>query len=185
MGDRVAILVDGNNIAHSSRRYGMIVDYGALLSWAARGGPRHPDGSLVRGLSYAREVVAARVYLGPSGSNGSGNGKRKNFMSLMQDLGFEVIVSAEEGNPSKTAVDRDITIDALLLAYNGQVDRILLLSGDGGFTRLVKVLNGVGVQVEVCAFPNASKVLRQAARRFWDLTKIVGATMTKIRTDCT
>lgn len=177
MSERVAVLVDGNNIACSSRRYGVVVDYGTLLTWAARGGPRRPDGSLMRGLSYAREVVMARVYLGP---NGNGNGKRESFVSLMEGLGFEVVVSAEEGNPSKTAVDRDITIDALLMAHNGGVDRVLLLSGDGGFTRLVETLRSLGIQVEICAFPDASQALRNAAQRFWDLTKMTGITMTRM-----
>jgi len=87
-------------------------------------------------------------------------------------LGFDVVISAEEGNSNKTAVDRDIMLDALALAYGGRVDRIVLLSGDGGFTRLVETLKALGVQVEVCAFPDTSYALRRAADRFWDLTNL-------------
>jgi len=177
MSERVAVLVDGNNMAHGSRRHGVIVDYGSLLIWASQGGPRKPDGSkAARGLAHPRHIVLARVYLGPSRN---GNERRGHFIGLMQELGFEVAISAEEGNSNKTAVDRDVMLDALALAYRGKVDRIVLLSGDGGFTRLVETLKALGVQVEVCAFPDASHALRRAADLFWDLTVLPGLTMVR------
>ncbi len=174
MAERVAVLVDGNNMAHGGRRYGVVVDYGSLLVWVSQGGPRKPDGSKVaRGLAHPRHIVLARVYLGPSRN---GNNGRSHFIGLMRELGFEVVVSAEEGDPNKTAVDRDVMLDALALAYGGKVDRIVLLSGDGGFTRLVGMVKALGVQVEVCAFPDASQALRGAADLFWDLTVLPGLT---------
>jgi uncharacterized LabA/DUF88 family protein len=120
--------------------------------------------------------VLGRVYLGPSRN---GNGRRNSFVELMEDLGLEVVTCAEEGDTSKTAVDRDVMLDALALAYGGKVDRVLLFSGDGGFTRLVEMLKALGVQVEVCSFPDASHALRRAANLFWDLTALSGATMVR------
>lgn len=178
--ERVSILIDGNNMAHGARRHGVVVDYGTLLEWAGRGGPRKPNGDFKRGLAYSRQVVLGRVYLGPTRNN---NGARSRFVSLVKGLGLEVAVSAEEGDSSKTAVDRDIMLDALSLAYGGKIDRVLLLSGDGGFTRLVEILRAQGVQVEVCAFPDASQALTEAADLFWDLTTLSGATMERLGDD--
>ncbi len=181
MTERVAILVDGNNMAHGGRRHGVILDYSAFLLWASQGGPRKPNGQKVkRTLTFPRHVVMARVYLGPS-HNGDGDGRRKSFIKLVEEAGFEVRVCAEEGNSNKTAVDRDIIFDALALAYRNRVDRILLLSGDGGFTRLVETLKVLGVQVEVCAFPDTSRALREAADQFWDLTSLSGVTLVRGR----
>jgi uncharacterized LabA/DUF88 family protein len=175
MSERVAILIDGNNMSHGSRRHGVVVDYGTLLLWAGQGGPRKPNGcKAIRGLVYPRHIVMARVYLGPSRN---GNDRRESFVALMAEIGFEVVISAEEGNSRKTAVDRDVMLDALALAYGGKVDRVLLLSGDGGFTRMVDTLKALGVQVEVCAFPDVSAALRRSADQFWDLTLLLGATM--------
>jgi len=174
--ERVAILIDGNNVAHGSRRHGVVVDYGTLLTWASQGGPRRRNGMVRRGLAYPRQIVLGRVYLGPTHSP---NGRRESFVNLMEDLGLEVVTCAEEGDVSKTAVDRDVMLDALALAYGGKVDRLLLLSGDGGFTRLVEMLKALGIQVEVCSFPDASHALREAANVFWDLTTLSGATMVR------
>jgi uncharacterized LabA/DUF88 family protein len=174
--ERVAILIDGNNIAHGSRRHGAVVDYGTLLTWCARGGLRKRDGGVRRGLAYPRHIVMGRVYLGPTRND---NGNRDSFIDLVEDLGLEVVISAEEGASNKTAVDRDVMLDALALAYGGKVDRILLLSGDGGFTRLVRTLKSLGVQVEVCAFSDASRTLCEEADRFWDLTSLSGVTMVR------
>ncbi len=187
--ERVALLIDGNNLAYGSRRFGVVVNYGNLLVWVSRGGPRKQDGSGVGwGLSYPRQIAVARVYIGPS-RNGSerrddtpsrnGSERRDNFIRMVQSLGFEVVISAEEGDETKTAVDRDMIMDALTLAHRGAIDRLVLGTGDGGFTRMVRALKELGVQVEVCAFPDASEALREAANFFWDLTALAGVTMVR------
>lgn len=174
--ERVAILIDGNNMAHGSRRHGVMVDYGTLLAWCARGGPRTPKGVVRRGLGYQRQIVLGRIYLGPCHSD---DGRRGAFIRAMEELGLEVVICAEEGDGSKTAVDRDIILDAMSLANWGRVDRILLLSGDGGYTRLVSMVRALGVQVEVCAFPDASGALQGAADLFWSLPELAGATLVR------
>lgn len=178
MTERVAILIDGNNMAGGCRVHGVVVDYGTLLKWSSQGGPRKQDGTIGRGLAYSRQIVTGRVYLGPCDKN-NGHKGRSRFITAMRELGLEVKIAAEEGDPNKTAVDRDIMLDVLALVYSGKVDRILLLSGDGGFTRVVEMAKALGVQVEVCAFPDASQALRDAATVFWDLTTTSGLTLVR------
>lgn len=173
--ERVAILIDGANIGYSCRRDGVIVDYGSFLKWAVKGGLRKPvTGEPMRGLSHNRQIVAARVYLGP---NGKDSGGRDNFIKLMEGLGFEIVIAEEESEIGKSSVDRDIMLDALELGFNGHIDRIILLSGDGGFTRPVLMLKAHGVPVEVCSFPDDTSVaLQEAAAFYWNLLDIPGAT---------
>ncbi len=55
----------------------------------------------------------------------------------------------------------DLAIDALLQARN--LDRIILLTGDGDFIRLVLALQNMGCRVEVIGFNNVSRELKEAA----------------------
>ena len=59
----------------------------------------------------------------------------------------------------KADADMELAIDALVQSDN--LDRILLVSGDGDFTRLVTALQNRGCRVEVLAFRNVSSRLRQ------------------------
>jgi len=68
----------------------------------------------------------------------------------------------EEGNiTTKANADMDLAIDALLQARN--LDRIILLTGDGDFIRLVTALQNMGCRVEVIGFHNVSFELRESA----------------------
>jgi len=55
----------------------------------------------------------------------------------------------------------DLAIDALLQARN--LDRIILLTGDGDFIRLVLALQNMGCRVEIIAFNNVSNELKEVA----------------------
>ena len=57
--------------------------------------------------------------------------------------------------------DMDLAIDALQQARN--LDRVILLSGDGDFIRLVIALQNMGCRVEVIGFNNVSQELKEAA----------------------
>jgi hypothetical protein len=58
----------------------------------------------------------------------------------------------------------DLAIDALLQARN--LDRIILLTGDGDFIRLVLALQNMGCRVEVIGFNHVSNELKEAADNF-------------------
>jgi hypothetical protein len=55
----------------------------------------------------------------------------------------------------------DLAIDALLQARN--LDRVILLTGDGDFIRLVVALQNMGSRVEVIGFNNVSNQLKETA----------------------
>jgi len=72
------------------------------------------------------------------------------------------ISSNDEGIlTTKANADMDLAIDALHQARN--LDRVILLTGDGDFIRLVLALQNMGCRVEVIGFKYVSSELKEAA----------------------
>ncbi len=93
---------------------------------------------------------------------------QQNFFSALQDFGYKVIrkevkwYTDEQGNRyGKANADLDLAVDALLQSKN--LDRVLLVTGDGDFVRVVKALQNNGCRVEALAFDNISTELRNEA----------------------
>ncbi len=93
------------------------------------------------------------------------------YHNILRQCGFKVIkkyvrrYQDEEGNvTTKANADMDLAIDALLQARN--LDRIILVTGDGDFIRLVTALQNMGCRVEVIGFHNVSHELREAADNY-------------------
>ncbi|MGI6656543.1 MAG: NYN domain-containing protein [Desulfobulbus sp.] len=91
-----------------------------------------------------------------------------SYHNILRQCGFRIIKKYvrrfrdEDGNiTTKANADMDLAIDALLQARN--LDRILLLTGDGDFIRLVIALQNMGCRVEVIGFHNVNKELREVA----------------------
>ena len=89
-------------------------------------------------------------------------------MMFLRQCGFKVIkkyvkhfVDDEGILTTKANADMDLAIDALLQARN--LDRIILLTGDGDFIRLVLALQNMGCRVDVIAFKHASTELKEVA----------------------
>lgn len=90
------------------------------------------------------------------------------YHNVLRQCGFKVIkkyvrrFKDEDGNiTTKANADMDLAIDALLQARN--LDRIILLTGDGDFLRLIVALQNMGCRVEVIGFHNVNKELREMA----------------------
>ncbi len=97
--------------------------------------------------------------------------KLYRYHDILRQCGFKVIkkfvkhfVDDEGILTTKANADMDLAIDALLQARN--LDRIILLTGDGDFIRLVKALQNMGCRVEVIAFNNVSNELKEEADSF-------------------
>jgi len=97
--------------------------------------------------------------------------KLYTYHDILRQCGFKLIkkyvrrFTDEEGNvTTKANADMDLAIDALLQARN--LDRVILLTGDGDFLRLVNALQNMGCRVEVIGFRNVSHELREAADAF-------------------
>jgi uncharacterized LabA/DUF88 family protein len=94
--------------------------------------------------------------------------KLYRYHDILRQCGFKVIkkyvqhyVDDEGILTTKANADMDLAIDALLQARN--LDRVILLTGDGDFVRLVVALQNMGCRVEVIAFNNVSGQLKEIA----------------------
>ncbi|MDD3816168.1 MAG: NYN domain-containing protein [Desulfocapsaceae bacterium] len=94
--------------------------------------------------------------------------KLYRYHDILRQCGFKVIkkyvqhfVDDEGILTTKANADMDLAIDALLQARN--LDRVILLTGDGDFVRLIVALQNMGCRVEVIAFNNVSGQLKEVA----------------------
>lgn len=94
--------------------------------------------------------------------------KLYRYHDVLRQCGFKVIkkyvkhfVDDEGILTTKANADMDLAIDALLQSRN--LDRIILLTGDGDFIRLVLALQNMGCRVEVISFKHASSELKEVA----------------------
>ncbi len=151
------IYVDAENIRMCGG-YGMRYDVLAELASAG-------NSTLLRANSYLAED-RERTRDDPEYRQ-----KLYRYHSVIRQCGFKVIkkyvkhfVDDEGILTTKANADMDLAIDALLQARN--LDRIILLTGDGDFIRLVLALQNMGCRVEVIGFNYVSNELKEAADNF-------------------
>jgi uncharacterized LabA/DUF88 family protein len=154
---KTGIYVDAENIKMSGG-YGM--RYDVLVDIA-----NTPNSTLLRANCYLAED-RERTSKEPDYRQ-----KVYFYHNILRQCGFKVIkkfvrrYEDEEGNvTTKANADMDLAIDALLQARN--LDRIIILTGDGDFIRLVTALQNMGCRVDVIGFNNVSRELREAADSF-------------------
>jgi len=149
---RCAVFIDGNNIFHSARQLGFEVDYAKLLAVL---------------VGKDRELLRAFFYTGVD----EGADRQRGFLHWMRRNGFRVIqkpVKQERDGSRRAHLEVEITTD--MLAYAGNVDLIILVSGDEDFAYPLNALAQKGVRVEVAGFRSAmaNKVM-DAADRYIEL----------------
>ncbi len=156
-GTRVGIYVDVENI---SRNGGRGMRFEVLRNFAIRDGaePVRLNAYLAYDHERARNDTSYR-----EGAVG--------FHFALREEGFKVIekpvrwFSSDDGTRvSKANSDLDLAVDMLL--QSTRLDRVLLVSGDGDFSRVVRALQDSGCRVEVLAFENVSYDLRCEADVF-------------------
>lgn len=135
-GESIAIFVDVQNIYYTTRQaFGRQFDYRAF--W--------------RRVSAEGQIVAATAY-----AIARDDEKQRKFQNALQHIGFQIklkpYIQRADGS-AKGDWDVGITIDVLDAAK--QVDKIILLSGDGDFDMLLrKVRDTYGVTTEVYGVPS-------------------------------
>ncbi|MEA3405860.1 MAG: NYN domain-containing protein [Pseudomonadota bacterium] len=146
---KIALFVDVQNIYYTSRHaYGRQFDYQKL--WHK--------------LSQQGDIVSAIAYAIDSDNEG-----QRKFQTALKQIGFEVklkpYIQRRDGS-AKGDWDVGITIDVMELAPD--VDRVVLLSGDGDFDLLLdKVHQSYGVITEVYGVPSlTANSLIQSATHF-------------------
>ena len=150
-GQRVAVLVDAQNLYHTAQSlHSRNIDYSALLEKAVQ------DRQLTRAIAY---VIRAD------------SPEEESFFEALIDIGFEPkikeIKTFADGT-KKADWDVGMSLDAVTLANH--VDTVVLCTGDGDFSRLCSHLRHEGVRVEVMAFESSTaEELVEAADSFLDL----------------
>ena len=150
---RVAVLVDSQNLYHSSQSaYSRNIDYSALLEEAVR------DRALVRAIAY---VIRAD------------SPEEETFFEALNDIGFETKIKAIKtfaDGTKKADWDVGMSLDAVSLASHA--DTVVLCTGDGDFARLCTYLRHEGVRVETMGFgQSTADELVDAADEFVDLAE--------------
>ncbi len=155
---KVGIYVDAENIARSGG-YGM--KYDILKKFASMGG-----GEVLRANAYV-VVDDEKVK-----ENANYREKLFHYHDLLRKFGLKIIKKSvqrytnEAGEVSyKANADMDLAIDAILQAAN--LDRVILVTGDGDFVRLVTALQNKGCRVEVVGFKNVNRKLKEAADLYY------------------
>ena len=147
---RVAVLVDNQNIMISARARGARPDYKKMLE-------KINGRKIVRAISYIVETNGGNI---------------DNFKKAMQSMGFEIKSKRPKvfpGGNTKADWDMQIAIDAISLAE--KVDVITLITGDGDFEALIYALNSRGVKVEVMSVPETTAFeLKGAADEWFPIT---------------
>ncbi|MDH4228001.1 MAG: NYN domain-containing protein [Deltaproteobacteria bacterium] len=154
---KVGIYVDVANITRSGG-YGMKFD--VLRDFACR-----DSGEPVRLNAYvAYDEDRAKI-------DSDYKERTFNFHSALRDFGFKVIEKKvswyidESGTKyGKANADLDMAVDALLQSEN--LDKVMLVTGDGDFVQVVKALQNKGCRVEAVAFQNVSQLLKREVDLF-------------------
>ncbi|MCD5384707.1 MAG: NYN domain-containing protein [Candidatus Pacebacteria bacterium] len=152
-GQRVAVLIDVQNLYHSAKNlYKSRVNFGEILKKAVE------NRNLIRAFAY---VIKTKT------------GEEKSFFEALTKLGIETRVKDLQefyGGQKKGDWDVGLVIDAIRISPT--LDTIVLVSGDGDFIPLVEYLKNQGKRVELIAFAKtASHSLVEEADEFTDLAK--------------
>lgn len=156
---KVGIYIDGENIKRSGG-YGL--RYDVLMKFGKLG-----VGEILRANSYNAEDPI-RYKEDPDYRE-----NLKSYYSAIRRNGFKLIkkmvkyYTDDNGAVTRKAnADMDLAIDALVQSRN--LDRIILLTGDGDFVRLVIALQNQGCKVDVIAFNDVSRELREAVDHYYN-----------------
>lgn len=94
-----------------------------------------------------------------------------DFFRILRDFGYKVMskpvrwYTDEEGNEHpKANVDLELAVE--LVQQAPRLDRVVLLTGDGDFLRVVQDIQRQGCRVELIGFRNVSERLRLGADQF-------------------
>lgn len=148
---RVAILIDTQNLYHSARNiYRSKVDFASMVKKSI--GNR----KLIRAIAYVVNTES---------------GEETAFFEALEKIGIEIKTKDLQvfyGGAKKADWDVGLAIDAIKLAH--KVDSIVIASGDGDFVPLVEYIKSQGCQVEVVSFGrSSSQRLRESADDFIDM----------------
>lgn len=149
---RVSVFIDVQNVYYAARKLKGKLDFDALLQAAVQ----------------ERRLIKATAYVVESKET-----DQSQFIARLEQRGIEVqrkTLRVRADGSMKGDWDMELALDVLEAAP--RLDVVVLVSGDGDFTSLVKRVKSMGPRVEVVAFPrNAAKSLIETADRFQPLDR--------------
>ncbi len=163
--ERIALFIDGANLYSAAKTLNVELDYRRLL------GEFRKKGRLLRAYYYTA-LIENEEY-----------SPIRPLVDWLQYNGYNVVTKpAKEFTDAsgrrrvKGDMDVEIAVDMLTLA--DKLDHVVLFSGDGDLTVLVKALQDRGLRVSVVSSvktqpPMISDDLRRAADNFIDLNDLV------------
>lgn len=150
--ERVGVFVDVQNVYYGARQLKGKLDFDALLEAASA------NRRLIQAIAY---VVESKEI------------DQSGFIAMLQQRGIEVrrkALKVRSDGSMKGDWDMEMALD--ILDGAPRLDIVVLVSGDGDFTSLVKRVKGMGPKVEVIAFPrNTAKSLLEAADHYQPLDR--------------
>ena len=161
---RIALFIDGASLHATARASGYNIDFGNLLAYYRK------QGQLVRALYYTT-VSEDQSY-----------SSIRPLVDWLDYNGFSMITKPTKefkdsyGNRKiKGNMGIELAVDAMKLASS--LDHVVLFTGDGNFTALVRALQGMGKQVSVVSTlvsepAMISDELRRQADQFVDLADL-------------
>lgn len=152
---RVAVFVDVQNIYYSARAlYQAKVDFGKVLEHTVRGR------KLVRAITYVIRTDSVEM--------------EQSFFDALEARGFDIKEKDLQifyGGAKKGDWDVGIAMD--IVRYASKMDAIVLVSGDGDFTDLMKYVKANGCRAEAAAFmESSSSMLRDEVDEFINLSEM-------------
>lgn len=151
-GERVGVFVDVQNMYYAARKLKGRLDFDALMRAAVN------ERRLVRATAYVVE---------------SKETDQSQFIARLEKLALDVkrkTVQVRADGSMKGDWDMELALDILDMVP--KLDVVVLVSGDGDFTSLVKRVKSAGPRVEVIAFPrHTAKSLVEAADEFQPLDR--------------
>lgn len=161
---KVALFIDGANLHATSKTLGFDIDYKRLLSEFQSRGP------LVRAFYYTA-IIEDQEF-----------SSLRPLVDWLDYNGYTVVTKATKEfvdsfgrRKVKGNMDIELAVDAMSLA--GQIDEMVLFSGDGDFRSLVEAVQRRGVRVTVVSTissqpPMIADELRRQADVFIDLMEL-------------
>lgn len=152
-GKRLGIFVDGQNVYYSARlHYGGRIDYKKLISMLIR------DRHLVKAVCYIIEQPDV---------------DQEKFINMLRYSGYAVKTRSliKRGDGSlKANWDVGIAAEVMNAIDKNSLDIVCLVTCDGDFVDLLKLLKPKGVRVEVAGFPyNTAMELKSVADEFYSI----------------
>ncbi len=151
--ERVGVFIDVQNMYYGARQLKGKLDFDALQQAAVR----------------ERRLIQATAYVVESKEI-----DQSGFIKLLEQRGIEVrrkTLQVRADGSMKGDWDMELALDILLDAAPN-LDVVVLVSGDGDFTSLVKRVKAMGPRVEVIGFPRTTaKSLVGAADHFQPLDR--------------